>query len=127
MRRLRFQRNQSPAGQSMAEKKELSLEDTVTHVLGECRLVLPGMQALFGFQLIAVFNAGFSQKLSAAEQRLHLAAILCVIVAIGLVMSPAVIHRYRERRSVSRRFVEIASRLLLSSVIAVASGAMLES
>lgn len=104
----------------MTEKKELSLEETVTHVLEECRLVLPGMQALFGFQLIAVFNSGFSEKLSAAEQRVHLLAILCVVTAIALVMAPAVIHRSRERRSVSRGFVEVSSRLLMASMAPLA-------
>lgn len=36
-------------------------------------MVLPGIQALFGFQLIAVFNNGFS-RLDRAEQGLHYAA-----------------------------------------------------
>ena len=40
-----------------------SRSDTVTHLLEECRMVLPGIQALFGFQLIAVFNAAFWEKL----------------------------------------------------------------
>ena len=50
------------------------LEDAAQLVIDECRTVLPGIQALFGFQLIAVFNTGFASKLSAAEQRtlLHL-------------------------------------------------------
>ncbi|MDQ2943358.1 MAG: hypothetical protein M3R21_06785 [Candidatus Dormibacteraeota bacterium] len=43
-----------------------------THLLNEGRMVLPGIQALFGFQLIAVFNQTFSQRLSPAEQYLHL-------------------------------------------------------
>lgn len=30
-----------------------SLSDSVSHMLEECRMVLPGIQALFGFQLIA--------------------------------------------------------------------------
>jgi hypothetical protein len=29
-------------------------------------MVLPGIQALFGFQLVAVFNSAFEQKLSVA-------------------------------------------------------------
>jgi len=32
---------------------------TISHLLEECRMVLPGIQALFGFQLIAVFNQPF--------------------------------------------------------------------
>jgi hypothetical protein len=36
--------------------------------------VLPGMQALFGFQLIAVFNSGFNAKLDFPGRLLHLLA-----------------------------------------------------
>ena len=36
-------------------KKE-SLEEEVDHILGEGRMVLPGIEASFGFQLIAVFD-----------------------------------------------------------------------
>ena len=35
--------------------------DAVTHLLEECRMILPGLQALLGFQLIAVFSAAFEQ------------------------------------------------------------------
>src|SRR4029078_3710837 len=74
----------------------LSLDKAAEQLLEECRLVRPGVHALFGFQLVAVFNAGFSEKLSRAEQHAHLAAILCVVVAIALLMAPAAIHRRRE-------------------------------
>ena len=37
-------------------RQELSLDAAASHLLEECRTVVPGMQALFGFQLIAVFS-----------------------------------------------------------------------
>src|SRR4029077_15687373 len=49
---------------SMAEEDEReSLETEVEQALEEARMVLPGIQALFGFQLIAVFNQRFDQAL----------------------------------------------------------------
>ncbi len=36
-----------------------SLEDESTHATDEARMVLPGVQAILGFQLIAVFNQRF--------------------------------------------------------------------
>jgi hypothetical protein len=45
-------------------------------------MLLPGIQALFGFQLIAVFNARF-HDFSWIEQVLHLATQLLVAVAIA--------------------------------------------
>jgi Family of unknown function (DUF6328) len=74
-------------------------------------MVLPGIQALFGFQLVAVFNNRF-QELTTPEQRLHLTALLLVALAVGLIMTPAAYHRIAERGTVSRRFVEVASRFL---------------
>jgi len=52
-----------------------SLSESVTHLLEECRMVLPGIQALFGFQLIAVFNSTFWTKLDRVEQLIHYAAL----------------------------------------------------
>ena len=55
-------------------------------------MVLPGIQAFFGFQLIAVFNTGF-QDLTHTEQVLHLIALLLLAVSIALIMTPAAYHR----------------------------------
>jgi hypothetical protein len=54
-------------------------------------MVLPGIQALFGFQLIAVFNASFREVLTPAGQRLHLLALALVAAAIALIMTPAAV------------------------------------
>ena len=97
-------------------KEELSLSEAVTHLLEECRMVLPGIQTLFGFQLIAVFNSTFSEKLSSFEQRLHLTAICLVVVAIALVMAPAAYHRQQGAKIVTTDFVVTATWLLLLSM-----------
>lgn len=88
------------------------LADTVRHILEEARLMLPGVQTLFGFQLAVVFNQRFQDRLSPTEQRLHLVAMALIAVAGGLLMAPAVYHRRAEPVSISRRFARISSRLL---------------
>jgi Family of unknown function (DUF6328) len=100
------------------EPKQLqeSLSDVVSHLLEECRMVLPGIQALFGFQLIAVFNQGFWERLEPYEQRLHLVAVALVAVAVALVMTPAAYHRQLKHQAVSQRFVTLSSRFLLWSM-----------
>jgi hypothetical protein len=108
------------------EREELSLNDAATHVLEECRTVVPGMQALFGFQLIAVFSAVFAQELSLVERLIHLAAIVLLTIAIVLVMAPAALHRQTEPRAVSRRFITISSRLLMASMAPLAAGICLD-
>lgn len=89
-------------------------------------MVLPGIQALFGFQMISVFNAGFAQKLNAGQQELHGVAIVFVVAAIGLVMTPAALHRRAERNSVSERFVQVASRFVLSAMVLLATALSLD-
>jgi len=105
-----------------SEREDLSLNDAATHVLEECRTAVPGMQALFGFQLIAVFSAAFKEDLSPAERVLHLAALLLVAIAITLVMAPAALHRQSEPMSVSRGFIATSSRLLMASMVPLAIG-----
>jgi len=106
--------------------EELTLEEAATHLLEECRMVLPGIQALFGFQLVAVFSNRFDQILTAGEQTMHLAAIACIVVAVALVMAPAALHRLCEPHSVSRRFLVISSRMLMWSMAPLAIGTTID-
>ena len=103
-------------------KEALPLSEAVTHLLEECRMVLPGIQALFGFQLIAVFNSTFRENLSSTEQYLHLAAIGLIAVAVALVMAPAALHRQTNREAITEGFITIASRLLLLSMFPLLLG-----
>jgi hypothetical protein len=89
-------------------------------------MVLPGIQALFGFQLIAVFNQGFGTKLTEGMQRLHLAAIVLTCVAIALIMSPAAYQRQRSPRSVSDDFIRMSSRMLVWSMFPLAASISIE-
>src|SRR3954462_14880502 len=105
---------------STERREELPLSQAAKYLLDECRMVLPGIQALFGFQLIAVFNSSFEQKLRPAEQRLHLVAIALVAVAVAIIMTPAALHRQKGPYEVTDTFVRVSSRLLLCSMIPLA-------
>jgi hypothetical protein len=105
----------------MAAKKSEELSEAVSHLLEECRMVLPGIQALFGFQLVAVFNRRF-QDLPHADQVLHLAAIALIALSAGLVMTPAAYHREIEPNAVSERFLRVSTRLLLVGMLFLAVG-----
>jgi len=109
-----------PKPRGKGKKEEISLDAAAAHLLEECRMVLPGIQALFGFQLIAVFNQGFGEKLSHAQQLVHLAAIVLTTLAMALVMTPAALHRQAEPTSVSERFLWIASNVVLAGMFPLA-------
>ena len=103
------------------EAHPASLENETKTVIEESRMVLPGIQAVFGFQLIAVFNNGFEQ-LTSPEKILHLCALVLVATAIALIMTPASYHRIAEKGIVSRRFVDIGSRLLALAMLPLMLG-----
>jgi hypothetical protein len=98
------------------EQSDEHLEKIAQEAVEEARMVLPGIQALFGFQLIAVFNESF-RRLDAAHQYLHFAAIVLIAISIGLIMAPAAYHRQVESGSVSRFFVELASGLIMAAMV----------
>jgi hypothetical protein len=102
------------------ERQELQLFQAAEMLLEECRMVLPGIQGLFGFQLIAVFSEQFHDLLSRGEQELHLLAIALVGVSIAMVMAPAAIHRQLNPCEVTREFVQLGTRLVLWSLLPLA-------
>jgi cobalamin synthase len=102
-----------------------SLADETKAILEEARMVLPGIQALFGFQLIAVFNARFAD-LSAGLQATHLVALVAVAISMSLVMTPAAYHRIAERGRLSSRFADLASWLIAAAMAPLALGIALE-
>src|SRR5437870_3944780 len=88
-----------------------SLKDQARTIHDEARMVLPGIQALFGFQLIAVFTRPFFD-LDAFDRTVHLGSLLLVAVSIGLIMAPAAYHRLAETGRVTGRWVRLASRYI---------------
>ena len=107
------------------EVRHETLEEEATHVTDEARMVLPGVQAVLGFQLVAVFNQRF-ESFSELEQLMHLAAFLLMALAMGLVMLPAAYHRQVERGCVSRRFVNLSSTVLTVAMVPLIAGVSLD-
>ncbi len=104
------------------EKEELPLSKAAQMLLEECRMVLPGIQALFGFQLVAVFNSSFDQKLSALEQHLHFTALTLVAIAVALIMTPAALHRQGGGTEITAGFLRVSTKLVLWSMWPLPAG-----
>ena len=88
-------------------------------------MILPGVQALFGFQMIAVFNGGFRDRLT-TDRRLHLLALLLVALTPGLPIAPAAHPRIAEQGRLSERFVVLTSRLIAGALLPLALGLALD-
>jgi hypothetical protein len=78
------------------EDKQQSVEERIAQALTELRVVLPGAQALFGFQVSAVLTESF-QNLSGAAKTVHLASLMFIVVAVVLLIAPAAYHRIAAR------------------------------
>jgi len=103
-----------------AERERLPLSEAAELLVEECRMVLPGIQSLFGFQLVAVFSSSFRQDLSSFEQRLHLLSVALIAVAIALIMTPAATHRQMNPCEVTQPFIRLCTMLLLLSMVPLA-------
>lgn len=110
---------------SPGKSEQEQLKTALQHALDEARMVLPGIQALFGFQLIAVFNQRF-EALDAALQRTHLAALCLVAVAIALIMSPAAFHRQTHPHHVTDGLLRVTTRFINAALVPLMLGLALD-
>jgi len=102
-----------------------TLKEQMGRIIEEARMMLPGIQALFGFQTIAVFSDRFEQ-LPVYAQDCHAVALALVVVAIALVMMPAAYHRLAEPGQVSRHGIHISSRAICYALAPLAAGLSLD-
>jgi len=91
--------------------ERVSLKDEARNSLDEARMVLPGIQAVFGFQLIAVFSERFG-AMDLLLRILHYASIASVVLAIALIMTPAAYDRIAEPRVITAQFLNTTAVLL---------------
>ena len=106
-------------------REEESLKDEMRNLIEEARMLLPGIQALFGFQTIAVFNDRF-EDLAETVKDCHLLALGLVVLAIGLCITPAAYHRIAEPGCVTRRAVRLSSEFICAALAPLACGIALD-
>jgi Family of unknown function (DUF6328) len=104
-----------------AHAESSKLEDRIDQVLTEARVVLPGVQALLGFQLIVVLTEAFSQ-LPASSALVHLAALAAIAIAAVLLIAPTAHHRIVFGGEDDEEFLPIASAYLLGATVFLALG-----
>jgi hypothetical protein len=97
------------------------LEERIKNVLIECRMALPGAQAVLGFQFAIVFSESFS-KVSRVTQWVHFASLVATTLAIVLLIAPAAYHRLAEGGEDTEHFHTVASRLLIAALVFLAPG-----
>ena len=88
-----------------------SLKEEMGLIAEEARMVIPGVQALFGFQTMAVFNNRFGD-LPGSGVTAYLVGLALLALAIALLLTPAAYHRMAERGQVSPRMIRLSSRFI---------------
>lgn len=95
----------------MQDKKQ-SLETRIEQALTELRVILPGAQALFGFQFAAVLTERFAQ-LSDVLKDVHLTSLGVVAVAVVMLIAPAAYHRIAASGNAEESVLRYAVRMML--------------
>jgi hypothetical protein len=98
-----------------------SVHDKIHHVLTEARVILPGNQALLGFQFAVTLQQGF-RELPASLRIVHLISLSLTALSTILLLSPAPYHRIVEDGEETERFYRVANRFVLSSLPPMAVG-----
>jgi hypothetical protein len=112
--------------QSRRDKEtQTPLPTKIDQMLTEARLILPGAQALLGFQLIVPLTRTFEQ-LPATSRLLHVAALCCVALVVILLMTPAALHRISFRGEDTEAFFQMGSWLIIAAPIPLALGIALD-
>jgi hypothetical protein len=103
------------------ERGEMKLEDKITQVLTEGRVVLPGAQALFGFQLAMTLMQGY-ERIPESSKDVHLAATCAIALTVIFLMSPPAYHRIVEGGEDTERFHRFASWMVLAAMVTLPLG-----
>jgi hypothetical protein len=74
------------------EEAETPLHTKIDQMLTEGRVILPGAQALLGFQFAVMLTKAFGD-LPPLARVIHLTALLSVALTVVLLIAPAAIHR----------------------------------
>jgi ABC-type proline/glycine betaine transport system permease subunit len=93
----------------MSRKEELKRH--TDQILQEIRIVLPGTQALMGFQFITFFNPIF-QELPPHLKNLHFITLFLTIVCTIFLIAPVAFQQIGEQGSITEKFLNFTRTML---------------
>ncbi|HEX2194259.1 MAG TPA: DUF6328 family protein [Candidatus Limnocylindria bacterium] len=100
------------------ESPKQRVDRELSELLEEIRVVLPGVEILFGFLIVVPFSGGFGE-ISGFERVLYLASLLTTSAAMALLMAPTTYHRLRFREMDKERMLFTMSRLVIVASVLV--------
>jgi len=103
------------------EAPETDLGERINTMLIEARVILPGAQALLGFQFTAFLTNGFEQMPQLAKL-VHFGCLACVALTTILLMAPAAYHRLVAGGEDRPDVEQFGDRMVLASLLPLAFG-----
>jgi hypothetical protein len=118
-RRERGRRERAMADERQDEHTDVAKR--IDYMLTEARTVLPGVQALLGFQLVVALTHGFA-ALPTSSRVVHGLGLVAVALAVVLLMTPAAYHRLVYAGEASHQFLLTGSRFVAFATAPLALG-----
>lgn len=109
-----------PGGAPM-KQSNTPLHNKIEQLLTEARVILPGVQALLGFQFAVMLTKAFGQ-LPHAAQVVHVFALMSLAASIVLLIAPAAIHRITFGGNDDPRLHALGSTLITIALLPLVCG-----
>ena len=111
-----------PRDEPMRHKPaKTSLKSRIEQMLTEARVIIPGAQALLGFQLVAVLTKAFTE-LPPGFKYTHCIGLSAVALSVILLMTPAALHRIGYQGEDDPTFFSIGSWFVVAGSVPLAIG-----
>jgi hypothetical protein len=95
------------------ETEKERLDRNLNELLGELRVVMPGVQVLFAFLLVVPFNHRFGE-ITDFERAVYYVTMMGTGLATALLMAPGAIHRLEFRADDKEWIVFTGNRLVIA-------------
>jgi hypothetical protein len=105
----------------MQKDSPTPLHAKIDQLLTEARVILPGAQALLGFQFVVMLTQAFGE-LPSGVRIVHLAGLLAVAFSIILLLTPAAMHRIAFGGRDVSQFHKIGSMIVTIALAPLAAG-----
>jgi Family of unknown function (DUF6328) len=121
MRRTQGAAERAKAAAERGRREEAPLHARIEQMLTEARVILPGAQALLGFQLVIVLSSAF-EKLPASSRLIHGLALLAIALTVVLLVTPPALHRIVWAGEESEALLRTGSRITILALLPLALG-----
>lgn len=95
------------------------LDRELIELLNELRVIMPGVQVLFGFLLTVPFQQGF-EKIDAFQRDVYFATLVLTAIAAAFLMAPSAFHRLTFRAGQKPYLLKLGTRQMIVGMVALA-------